>query len=80
MKMLHLMKVYESYTTIAAHIKYYCGTVELQMDFKSVNSHGLSSSKSLTIHEIKGIYAIKLLLLFGIISGYRTPKFKSMTE
>lgn len=33
MKMLHLMKVYESYTTIAAHIKYYCGTVELQMDF-----------------------------------------------
>lgn len=44
--MLHLMKVYESYTTIAEHIKYHCGTVELQMDFKSVSSHGLSSNKT----------------------------------
>lgn len=78
MKMLHLMEVYESYTAIAAHIKYYCGTVELQMDFKTVSSHGLNSSKSLTIQEIKGICA--KMLLFSIISGYATPKFKSMTE
>lgn len=72
------MKVYESYTTIAARIKNHCGTVKLQMDFKCVSSHGLSSNKFLTIQEIKGICAEVPLLLISIISGYPTPKFKSV--
>lgn len=61
---------------ITIHIKYHCGTVELQMDFKSVSSHALSCNKSLTIQEIKGIYAKMPLFLFSILSGYLIPKFK----
>lgn len=76
--MLHLMEVYEYYTTITTYIK--CGTVELQVDLKSVCSHGLSSNKSLIIQEIEDICAKTPLLLISIISGYPTPKFKSVTE
>lgn len=75
------MEVYEYYTTITTHIK--CGTVELQVwitDLKSVSSHGLSSNKSLIMQEIKDICAKTPLLLISIISGYPTPKFKSVTE
>lgn len=66
-KMLHLMKAYEFYTTITARIKYHSGTVELQTGLKSVSSHPVSSSTSFTTQEIlgtKGIFAKMPLLFF----------------
>lgn len=44
----------EFYATITARINYHSGTVEMQMSLKSVSSHAVSSSMSLTIQDILG--------------------------